>query len=349
MANDKNFLKFVAYLQVIGIILVVFGHSMHEYPVGEVKDLLVFRMCHSFRMPLFMFVSGFLMIHTTRRNAESVSAPGVVRFAGKKLLRLILPFLVLSTITFIPRAFLSGIADDEIPFTFEAFVLSLVDSEKMVIPVYWFLQASFILLVVSYSLIVVFEKLNVGNDAIYLFLIVLFSALFLLPFGFSTLFSLQNVVDLGIYFAFGAAYCNFYDRIDRYIPWCSVVFFLSAVIAWATLFFLVENTDWMAFCSLSGIDMCISFARMWEKSGLGFLDMFIGSNYMIFLLSWFFNVASQQVLHHLVELPWWIYLDNFVCFRCVLPVADSQVSHDPCRQEVGAGSCLSDRSVAEAA
>lgn len=306
MADDKNFLKFIAYLQVIGIILVVFGHSMHEYPVSGGKDLLVYRMCHSFRMPLFMFVSGFLMIHTTRRNVKT-KAPGVLQFAGKKFQRLILPFLVLSAITFIPRSLLSGIADDEIPFTFEAFLLSLVDSGKMVIPVYWFLHASFILLVSNYFMICLLEKLNVGNDAIYIFLTVLFSALFLLPFGFSSLFSLQNVVQLGIYFVLGAAYCNFYDRIDRYIPWTSFVLFISAAIVWAGLFFLVENTEWIVFCSLAGIVMCISFARIWEKSGLGFLDMFIGSNYMIFLLSWFFNVASQQVLHHLVELPWWIF------------------------------------------
>lgn len=30
----KQFIKFIAYLQVLGIILVVLGHSFHEYPDG---------------------------------------------------------------------------------------------------------------------------------------------------------------------------------------------------------------------------------------------------------------------------------------------------------------------------
>lgn len=31
----KQFLKFIAYLQVIGIVLVVLGPSFHEYPDGK--------------------------------------------------------------------------------------------------------------------------------------------------------------------------------------------------------------------------------------------------------------------------------------------------------------------------
>lgn len=73
----KQFLKFIAYLQVLGIILVVLGHSFHEYPDGAGgKTLLLYRMLHSFRMPLFMFVSGFLMVYTTRIRYSS-GCPGI--------------------------------------------------------------------------------------------------------------------------------------------------------------------------------------------------------------------------------------------------------------------------------
>ena len=65
--TEKKYLKFIAYLQIIGIFLVVVGHSFHEYPDGDYgRSMLLYRMMHSFRMPLFMFVSGFLMVYTTR-------------------------------------------------------------------------------------------------------------------------------------------------------------------------------------------------------------------------------------------------------------------------------------------
>lgn len=64
--SSKKFFKFAAYLQIIGIILVVLGHSFHEYPDGAHGGKFILNaMLHSFRMPLFMFVSGFLMEFTT--------------------------------------------------------------------------------------------------------------------------------------------------------------------------------------------------------------------------------------------------------------------------------------------
>ena len=60
--HNKYFL-FIAYLQIIGIVLVVLGHSFHEYPDGHHGDtMLMYKMLHSFRMPLFIFVSGFLLV-----------------------------------------------------------------------------------------------------------------------------------------------------------------------------------------------------------------------------------------------------------------------------------------------
>lgn len=62
----KQQLKFISYMQVIGIILVVLGHSMHEYPERHGYGTLLYQLIYSFHMPLFMFVSGFLMIYSAR-------------------------------------------------------------------------------------------------------------------------------------------------------------------------------------------------------------------------------------------------------------------------------------------
>ena len=69
----------------------------------------------------------------------------------------------------------------------------------------------------------------------------------------------------------------------------------------------MENTGFVTLCSLAGIMMCISFAKVLEVRGFDFLDHLIGTNYMIFLLSWYANVLCQQVTRHFVELPWWVY------------------------------------------
>lgn len=48
-------------------------------------------------------------------------------------------------------------------------------------------------------------------------------------------------------------------------------------------------------------------AKLLDRYSIGMLDHLIGANYIIFLLSWFCNVISQQVLRHYTDMPWWVY------------------------------------------
>ena len=305
--KTKQFIKFIAYLQIIGIILVVFGHSFHEYPDGEMgKTLVIYRMLYSFRMPLFMFVSGFLMVFTTRLRSSS-ERTGIPQFFKLKLRRLLFPFIVLTLVTFIPRAMMSGIADDNINLSLNSFYRSFLYGDSLVIPFLWFLQASFLLLIFNHSILTLGENAKINNIFLYITLILLFAILPILPIEYSYFFSINEAVRLGLYFTLGAAYCRFAKNIDKIIPWLSPIFLLSVTILWSCLFFLFEGSKWIFLCSIAGITMCISVAKLMEKHDVKILDHLIGANYIIFLLSWYCNVATQQILHHFIELPRWCY------------------------------------------
>ena len=120
MASDNKYLDFIAYLQIMGIILVVFGHSLHEYPGKNYGDLIIYKALYSFRMPLFLFVSGFLMVYTTKVCNLPRVHPG--RFIMAKVKRLLLPMVVLTAITFVPRSLMSFAADDSIPLNLHSFL-----------------------------------------------------------------------------------------------------------------------------------------------------------------------------------------------------------------------------------
>lgn len=298
-------MKWVAYLQIIGIVFVVLGHSFHEYPDGEMgHTMLLYRMMYSFRMPLFMFVSGFLMVYTTFSRGRY---PRWRKFAASKVRRLMVPFFVLSLITFVPRSLMSGMADDEIDLSAGSLVRSMVFSGSMVIPLFWFLQASFTLLLVNYA-VVAFARRRGWRDAyVYPALILGFTLLPFVPIGFGYVFAVGDAIRLGVFFALGAAYARAHEMVDGVVPWTSWPLAVSVSGAWAAAFFLTENTDYAPVCSALGIMMCISVAKMLEKYKVAVLDHLIGANYIIFLLSWFCNVISQQVLHHYTDLPWWVY------------------------------------------
>ncbi|MDE6390359.1 MAG: acyltransferase [Duncaniella sp.] len=305
--KNRGFLKSVAYLQIIGIILVVLGHSMHEYPDGDMgRSTLLYRMFYSFRMPLFMFVSGFLMYYTAKQTHNGKVAT-FSEFTRRKVERLLLPFIVLTLIVFVPRGLMSGMADDVVELSIDSFWKAFVYSEHIPIPYFWFLQASFILLVFNYIVITLGEKAHINSVILFASIILLFLFLQFLPVDFGSAFSLNQVVRLGVYFVLGCTYARFIRTVDNVVPWTSIPFFLGSVALWAVLFFLTEKTGWIALCSLTGITMCISLSKIMEARDIRFIDHLIGANYMIFLLSWFCNVASQQILHHFTEFPWWVY------------------------------------------
>ncbi len=301
----KDILKFIAYLQIIGILLVVFGHSFHQYPDGSGgTSLLIYRMMYSFRMPLFMFVSGFLMVYTTviRQSANSGW-----RFVRSKMRRLMIPYFFLSVVVFVPRALMSSMADDPIELSLGSFIRSMFYVDNMVIPFFWFLQASFILLVGSHLFIHYMRRAGL-RDAVVFFILgsVAIILLVLTPVA-GEFFSFNQVCRLGVYFVAGMVYCRWHQRIDAVIDWKSPLTLLLTAAAWVVLFFLTESTPWVAVCSAMGIAMSISVAKMLEYHDIDILDPLIGTNYIIFLLSWFFNVACQQVLAHFVVWPWWVH------------------------------------------
>lgn len=306
-SGSATYLKYIAYMQVIGILLVVAGHSFHLYPGMASGQIPSFnRALYSFRMPMFMFVSGFLMIYTTKIASDPRYKPG--SFFLNKLKRLILPFVTLTAVTFVPRAMMSGIANDALEMSFHSFIMAVVDTPTVIV-YFWFLQVSFLLLTTSYCLLYFGRKAGIPAKLLItaLFLLMLAYTMFPPPFSDTTIMSVCKIRQIGIYFMLGAMYCVFSTDIDRFIPWTRIWFTLTLAAAWIVAFNLFERTSRMWVCSLLGIMMCTSLAHVLEKREWKFLDHLMGANYMIFLLSWYFNVASQQVLSHFVTLPWWVY------------------------------------------
>lgn len=304
--NDSNtFLKFAAYLQIIGIVFVVLGHSFFLYPDGNHgMNTLLYRMMYNFRMPLFMFVSGFLMVYTTFGRGR---ARHPARFAANKAKRLLLPFFVLSIVTFVPRAMMSGMAEDSIELSPGSFAVSLFNGHALVIPYFWFLQASFLLLTVNYLGMYLCRRSSKATAAYLIAATLFFAVLPLLEVETTAYFSVCDAVRLGVYFALGMSFSYWYGDITSRVDFANMWLLMVFAALWATIFIYGEGTPAARIASVFGILMCVSAAMLLDKKGIRFLDHLIGANYIIFLLSWYCNVATQQVLSHFIALPWWVH------------------------------------------
>lgn len=292
----------------ICILFVVFGHSFHQYPTHSAGyGLLINRMMYSFRMPTFMFVSGFLMAHTTFLRHSSVTYTDYKRFVSQKVKRLLLPFLFLSVLTYIPRTLMNGISDDSLGLSLSDFLSSLFYSDCLVIPFFWFIQASFLLLLCSYTFIYVCEFFKLDKRVYLSLLVIIYIFLHFVYLTDLTFFAIGHSLFFGIFFVIGIVYAYYQTAIDRCVSWHSPILCLFITLCWIGLFFVTENTYGYLFCQICGILMITSFARFLDFYEIRLFGHLVGANYIIFLLSWYFNVLSQQVLSHYVTLPWYVY------------------------------------------
>lgn len=305
--NDSDII-FIAYLQIIGIILVVFGHSFHEFPDGSHgKTLLIYRLCYNFRMPTFMFVSGFLMYLTGFMRGKKVA---FCDFAKKKIMRLLVPYACLTLVTFVPRAMMSTMADDVITIDWTNFFAAFIITDKLPIPFFWFIQASFILLLVCFGLLKILQRAGVADILGIIFLLSLAIILPQIELGSKNYFGYKDAIRLAIYFVAGIVYCRYMPIIDHSIHPSNWIFLVICICLWLILFFVGENIGNQAMesmASFAGIGMCVSIAKLMEKHRITVLDHLKGTNYIIFLLSWYFNVLFQQVLAHYVVIQWWVH------------------------------------------
>lgn len=319
ISSNERFVKFIAYMQVIGIILVVFGHSFHEYPDGNHgTSMLIYRMMFSFRMPTFMFVSGFLMAFTTFLRND-VSNLSYKKFVKNKIKRLLIPYAVLTLVTFFPRAIMSPMADDAIEMSWAGLVRGFLYIGYMPVPLFWFIQASFLLLVFSFSIMYVTVRCGVNKYVGVCSLIVLFTMLPFFEISNVALFSIGYAVKYGLFFSCGIIYAISFKKIDTVVPFHRLTFLMVSGALWGILFFLTEQTVLYPLCQLAGIVMVISIAHIMEYRDIKVIDHLIGSNYMIFLLSWYFNVLTQQVLAHVIVLPWYIHTVLSIVFGIYIP------------------------------
>ncbi|MDE6741539.1 MAG: acyltransferase, partial [Muribaculaceae bacterium] len=303
--SQASFIKFIAYLQVIGIILVVFGHSFHEYPDNSHgTSLLIYRLCYSFRMPLFMFVSGFLMMHTEFMKDK---VPSVKRFGLVKVKRLLIPYFTLTLLTYFPRASMSGLADESVELSTSGLLQSFYVTDMLPIPYFWFLQASFLLLISTYVVISICRRLRLPDYIAVAVLIAIAICLECIDWNSREVFSYKKAISYSVFFISGIAYCRYSPQADRWLPLDSFTALGISFALWLTAFLLWEGTAYVIAASFFGIAMCIAAAKLLVRHHVTVLDHLVGANYIIFLLSWYFNVATQQILSHYVTIPWQLH------------------------------------------
>ena len=202
-------LRFVDIVKGICIILVVVGHYLPEAAPNTYKNIVSF--IYTFHMPVFMCMSGFLFFKGYKREQPRLT------FIGKKLKRLIIPYLCISliivTIKLIAGYFIT--LDNPVnPLSFLRIFL-YPDAAFFL----WFIYTLFII----FMIVPLFMKLKQGLFILSAFALILF---FLPDAWFPSIFCLNMVKKMFVYFVIGCLIYKYRSNIPTSL---STMLLLTAV------------------------------------------------------------------------------------------------------------------------
>lgn len=294
--QDKNDL--VSFLQAFGIVLVVSGHCRQGAPEEPLWSMWIY----SFHMPLFMFISGFLLRYTNERKGTGLAATPVGKFMWKKVKRLLIPYVVISTLAFVPKVLLSRFAVRTLEFSLADYLHMLIYPGDNVIIYFWFLPTLFILFFLVISGAKLLPRIQAPQKHIILLAALLLLHLFN-PLAGIRLFNLGSVVNHLLYFALGYYTCRYHlpERMHRHL---GAGLCLTGVLSVLFVTLLPDFFGKDVLTAVNGIVLSLLLGQVYVQRQGHFLHHLFGASYAIYLFSWFPQAASQQIFLGLTQAPW---------------------------------------------
>lgn len=283
----------MSFMQAFGIILVVAGHSTYQLQQSGHMPA-VRQWIYSFHMPLFFFISGYLLKYSnTRKGIQLSDMPvfGKDGFITGKARRLLVPYVIISSVVFIPKTMMSAIALRPVDMSVWSYLGMLLYPHTNVIGYFWFLPSLFLIFCVAY--IAAKTKAKTNDSLLILYLI----TVSIVNPG-TGLLGLDSALYNAVFFAAGYMFRKHMLEtvVGRHSATAAAVTFTVSV----ALMYAPDTGIRYLLTSFNGILMSVALAHLYIAGKMRFLDHLDGATYTIYLLSWFPQVASQQILMSLV-------------------------------------------------
>lgn len=270
--------RYISFLHIWGILSVVVGHTFYNgYGVH------VYAWIFSFQLTVIFFASGWLMCHGLRkggRTVADVSLRPTDAFWVKKAKRLLVPYVILNTLIYLPKAALAG-------YTMRTYEASLgnylhVMTHPLEAPngAYWFMPALFLTFVLF---VLVAKAFHFVPRRAQWPVALLGVAVALWFYYYAQINVLARVAYYTIFFAAGYWTCS-QDYLQRPVRHDVPLFVGSFVALTCGVWYAYDYGYYYFFLySLAGTLMSIALASIYVRRDWHVLDRLQGSNMIIYL------------------------------------------------------------------
>lgn len=292
---NKVYYKEINIARSIGIIMVVFFHS-----IGPMTNSIMYirNICNIIQMPLFFFISGLVAYRINKLN----SSKQYYELLKSKFKRLLIPYLTLGILMFIPKLLLNKFA--EIKLNPNEFLTELLMLGNNPVTFLWFLYVLFLIFLI-YSIPI--KKSPVITLIINFLIYIIFNQL-----GISIeVFKISTIIYYSNYFILGYIcirnYGNIRDKIRNSINKFTILFVIYIFLC---PLFTQKSIIISMFNSLFGLISVLLISIYLSEHKIGRILEYIGQySYDIYLLSWF----GQNIIRLPLQILG-INIYTYICF-----------------------------------
>lgn len=303
--------RIISFLQAFTMILVVVGHSFIGIAAEE-PFVYGQKWIYSFHIPLFFAISGWLFSYKYKDNISGIQLYGANGFIMGKVRRLLVPYFLLSSLTFPVKAYLSRYAVRPISFSFGDYLHQLIYPYDNVMGQLWFLPTLFFVFLIALMI----HKLlrSVSQTVLQWLMLGLFlaSSLLFKPWEIELL-NISGILYYLFYFQLGVMVQK-YGVLERIQGTLTVIPMVISLVSTILLLLLPYFVGHSQLAALAGMTFSVSIGYMYIHCDGHFLDHLFGASYTIFLFSWFPQVFSHQIILQYFQ------IDSFIPFvvSCLL-------------------------------
>lgn len=296
----KKLLRDILFMQSFGIILVVLGHSFFQFS----HHFIVLRWIYGFHMPMFFFISGYLLRYA-HGNLKGMRLVGHGGYLTRRAHRLLLPYVVLSTLVFIPKTLMSNYTVRVVHLNWHEYLYQLLYPYHNVLAAFWFMPTLFLTFAVfiigcmlAHKVCGRLTRCHTGMGV--LVLLALLNCL--IPFSHDSLF---NCVGVAFYmFHFTLGYLFQASPLETAVKNANpLMLFVATLTMSVVLLYVPQNSFVDLLTALNGTLMTMALALLYERHNCHLLDHLYGYTYTIYLFSNFFQIICLQLALHFVSLP----------------------------------------------
>ncbi|MHB9073699.1 MAG: acyltransferase family protein [Desulfobaccales bacterium] len=300
---DKYKVNFITFMQSFGVTLVVFTHSIYITPIPIIL-YWIGQWIGGFYMPLFFFIAGYLFILTN----QDMHKINIISFIIKKFKRIIIPYLILTSLAFGPKILLTKYALKPLDFNIRTTLLGYLYPDLNPIVYFWFLPTIFLIYMVALGLYRTILPITLFNSIV-IIPILLYLNIFN-PLSNIKLLNISGVTHYLIFFWLGSWFLHFEKSLDNLLTnkYTLLILLLITVI----LTSIYNHGKGTLLRGLFGIMLSISLGKYYVNNNWSFFRIIDGYYYQIFLLSWFFITSCRILLYHQIGLS--VYITDLAMF-----------------------------------